>query len=136
MGSWGTGPFDNDDARSFVDDLVELPAPEARAALASTLRAVVDIDGDLGIIEVNEAIAAAAMVAGLVEDALPEDDYAIGRWADVEPPELDEELRQLALSALDRVGDPDDNEWYQVKDETDELEDALAALEPYRDALS
>jgi hypothetical protein len=136
MGAWGAGPFDNDDARGFVNELVELPAGEARAALDATMRAVADIDGDLGVIEVNEAIAAAAMVAGLVEDALPEDDYAMERWADVEPPELDEELRQLALATLDRVGDPDDNEWYQVKDETDDLEEALAALEPYRDALS
>jgi hypothetical protein len=137
MGSWGTGPFDNDDARGFVNDLVELPAVEARATLEAALRTVADPDGDLGVIEVNEAIAAATMVAGLVEDALPEDDYAIERWADVEkPPTLDDDLAQLALAVLDRVGDPDDNEWYQVKDETDELEDALAALEPYREALS
>ncbi|GAA2088575.1 hypothetical protein GCM10009759_10810 [Kitasatospora saccharophila] len=63
MGSWNTGPFDNDDAADFADALDDA-APERRAALVRTalVRALRGSDGPEHSVGLA-AVAAAALVA-------------------------------------------------------------------------
>jgi hypothetical protein len=72
VGAWGSGPFDNDDAADFVDELDGLDEGDRREALAAALTAAADeqdyLDGGVASI----AVAAAALVAGGEQDDLGE----------------------------------------------------------------
>jgi hypothetical protein len=81
MGAWDTGPFDNDHAADFTDDVINSAGPEARDELFMTaFRAVTDVpDGwfDSRCVpsfelphEFEEVIASAAYLA----------DEVIGTW--------------------------------------------------------
>jgi hypothetical protein len=62
MGTWGTGPFDNDDAADFCGDLDHLDAPGRIKAIHGALEEAAQetgyLEADLGSI----AVAAAALV--------------------------------------------------------------------------
>ena len=58
MGAWGTGPFDNDDAADFADDLSdEGDTDRILAHLADALTAVTDAEGYIEAPEMNRALA-------------------------------------------------------------------------------
>ncbi|MFJ8045426.1 DUF4259 domain-containing protein [Kitasatospora sp. NPDC096147] len=103
MGTWDIGPFDNDTAADFADDLDEAPAAErvamVRTALvraADTPAAPVELDAPVGMV----AVAAAALVAARCPGGPPLDTV----YAPDEPfPALTPDLRPLAVGALDRV---------------------------------
>lgn len=63
MGTWDTGPFDNDTAADFCDDLDSAPrqarAGMVRDVLLRTVRATEELDADIA----EKAIAGAALVA-------------------------------------------------------------------------
>ncbi|MGW0929469.1 DUF4259 domain-containing protein [Streptomyces sp. NPDC002644] len=63
MGTWDTGPFDNDTAADFCDDLDVAPrdarAETVRDVLLRTVRTTEELDADVA----EKAIAAAALVA-------------------------------------------------------------------------
>lgn len=101
MGTWGTGPFENDLAVDFVDDLEELDGQQLVDLLERAFRRVTD-SGE----RVDGADGAVAVVAGaLVASTLP--DSPIGIDPDEGPseplPRLPDSLYASAGLALDRV---------------------------------
>lgn len=113
VGTWGVGPFDNDTALDWRDDLDEAP-PADRVQLVRAALEAADDEGYLDYDVAAEAVAAAAVVAS--------------------DPALPTELRPLAVRALDRVIGPD-SEWRQLWSESDELPDALAGVRQLRATL-
>ena len=100
MGAWGTGPFDNDDAADFaasLDDLDPADKPEAiREALAEAAEEDDYLERDAG----GAAVAAAALVAAQQPDG-DQIDSVYGPKQGI--PDLPEDFRQLAITALTRV---------------------------------
>lgn len=100
MGAWGTGPFDNDDAADFAVALDHLE-PEYRAtairtALTQAAEQTDYLDRDAG----GAAVAAAALVAAQRDEHVPID-CIHGPQHPI--PELPDELRHIAVDALQRV---------------------------------
>ncbi|WP_326612485.1 DUF4259 domain-containing protein [Streptomyces scopuliridis] len=106
MGTWDTGHFDNDAAVDFSADLDEVTV-ERRTEIvrAALLRAVGGDSGDVtgGPLD-GEVGAAAVAAAALVAAQCPGGPPVESVYGPEEPlPRLPEELRELALLALDRV---------------------------------
>jgi Domain of unknown function (DUF4259) len=100
MGTWDIGPFDNDTAADFAGNLDDLPEEERPAAIRAVLTAVLAeqdyLDSDYAV----EAVAAAALIAAQCPDGRPVNPH----YGPKKPiPELPEDLRPLAVQALDRV---------------------------------
>lgn len=104
MGTWGTGPFDNDDADDFAAELLEYDdLSPAREALAATM----DTDDWLEIPEGARAVAAAMVVAaGFDGDVtgMPDD---LAGWLAEHPDAGSQADARLAMDALIRVGGQD-----------------------------
>ncbi|WP_031076940.1 DUF4259 domain-containing protein [Streptomyces sp. NRRL S-118] len=99
MGTWDTGPYDNDTAADFACTLDEA-APEERPGLVrDALARAVGTTGPLDAPVADEAVAAAALVAAQCPGGEPVDPV----YGPEEPlPDLTC-LRTLALQALDRI---------------------------------
>ncbi|MGR3869819.1 DUF4259 domain-containing protein [Streptomyces graminifolii] len=99
MGTWDVGPFDNDTAADWCNNLDDA-APDARTGLVrDTLARAADTVGFLDADIADEAVAAAALVAAQCPGGEPADPH----YGPDEPvPDLTD-LRALALQALDRV---------------------------------
>ena len=136
MGAWGSGPFDNDDAADFAGDLSEVnDSDQVLAQLESVLVTVTAGEGYLESPDVSIAIAAAVIVAMFDNPSLPTSSYLDSTWlASVRTP-TSEEIRTLALGALTRAFQPEDNEWFDLWDEGGLVEEVRANLEPYTVAL-
>ncbi|MEV0036376.1 DUF4259 domain-containing protein [Streptomyces sp. NPDC050804] len=123
MGTWDTGHFDNDTAADFaadLDDATEARRTElVREALLRATAAEDHLDSDEAVV----AVAAAALVAEQCPGGPPVETV----YGPDEPlPRFPEELRALALRALDRVtadkselrdlwidADGEDGEWHR-----------------------
>jgi len=112
MGTWDAGPYDNDDASDWLEDLLEADPAEWSDIIAETLTAVVDWDEYLEYPEAAEAVAAAAVVASQLPGM---EAYAPEMFADDEELDLPNSLRELAVRALDRVAG-DESEWRELWD--------------------
>ncbi|MEV8390027.1 MULTISPECIES: DUF4259 domain-containing protein [unclassified Streptomyces] len=112
MGTWDTGHFDNDAAVDFSADLDEVTVERRTEIVRAALLRVVGrdggegggdgaagpLDGDAGAV----AVAAAALVAEQCPGGPPVESV----YGPEEPlPRLPEELRELAVLALDRVSE-------------------------------
>ena len=136
MGTWDMGAFDNDAAADFAGDL-DGAAPADRAQLIrDALSAAADNEDYLANPEACAAIAAAAIVASQQPDG-PEVDSTYGPDFLVGGGTIDlpEDLVELSLRAIGRVLDAD-SEWRDTWQESDQLDEAIAALEPIRAALN
>lgn len=129
MGTWGSGPFENDGASDFVQDAGAMPAPSIAQALLSIADAAPDdyLDVDDG----QAAVAAAEIVAlgfgyGKLEGLSPE----LRRMARTLGP--NENLRILAIRALPRILDLENSElaglWEGDKDFEPSIKDLIARL--------
>ncbi|MGW1027737.1 DUF4259 domain-containing protein [Streptomyces sp. NPDC002577] len=99
MGTWDTGPFDNDTAGDFCFALDEASPDEREGIIRDTLGRVIDTTGYLDAQVSEEAVAAAALVAAQCPSGEPVDPH----YGPKRPlPDLTS-LRALALDALDRV---------------------------------
>ena len=137
MGTWQTGPFDNDDAMEFFDEVEETPESEVLPKLRAQLAAIAERPGRVEVSEAAVAVAAAALIA------------AGSRAEPIGNPSVDDWLRAhrgafgalgaddhaLALRALDRVRDPG-SEWLQLWSTTPRCEAVEARLETLRTALA
>lgn len=98
MGTWGTGPFDNDAAADFADALDDAEPEEREALIRGVLTRTVNATGWL--IEEQEAVAAAALVAA----QCPGGDLVDTADGPEEPmPVFSDDLRELADKALARI---------------------------------
>lgn len=99
MGTWDVGPFDNDTAADFCDDLDEAAAGEREGIVRSALTRVIDTVDYLEAPESEVAVTAAALVAAQCPGGEPADPV-------YGPEEILPDLTSLchlALQALDRV---------------------------------
>ncbi|KJK47973.1 DUF4259 domain-containing protein [Streptomyces sp. NRRL F-4428] len=99
MGTWDVGPFDNDTAADFCDDLDEAAAGEREGIVRGILTRVIDTAGDLEAPQSEQAVAAAALVAAQCSGGEPADPV----YGPEEPLPNLTSLRDLAHQALDRV---------------------------------
>ncbi|MER5600454.1 DUF4259 domain-containing protein [Streptomyces sp. NPDC002265] len=98
MGTWDTGPFDNDTAADFANALDDAEPEEREALIRGVLTRTVDATGWLT--EGEEAVAAAALIAAQCPGGYPIDTP----YGPKEPmPAFPEDLRMLADEALARV---------------------------------
>jgi hypothetical protein len=134
MGAWGPGVLDNDGAIDFLDDLADADLGERAALIRRALQVAVDSDDYLELYEAEAAIAAAAAVAAarLGQDLADGDGDTVLAAADL--PSAEDEVRALAVKALDRVTGAD-SEWRELWEDTDELGTALSSIADVRSAL-
>ena len=144
MGAWGSGPFENDTAMDFVDDLVDLLNGEDRAGERLVARcrqafeAVVDAaaeggeDDDDAYVEApegEEAVAAAGLLALAAGGKVPADDDVVG-WVASTGAAVGQGVAAEAVRALDLVMSEDSElpELWEDAGALDELEAAIEAL--------
>jgi hypothetical protein len=122
VGAWGTGSFENDDAAGWVAGLGTI-APE------DVMRILVQAADDPGYLEAPAAyiaVAAGEVVAALNGSAAEGAPAGVVDWAKKYPQGLSEELRSVAIRALERV-----RRNSELKDlwlEADGLNDWIAAI--------
>jgi hypothetical protein len=111
MGTWDDGPFDNDSAADWCDGLHDAD-PSVRAAIVRAVLATAARNtGWLDHGDAVPAIAAAAIVASQMPGGEPiTSPYAPDFLLAGEFLDLDDDVPQLAVEALDRVLG-DDSEW-------------------------
>lgn len=133
MGAWGYGPFDNDSALDFADDVSDAP-DEAVSAIRAAMTAVIDGGEYLEEHEVSAAIVGACFTAerlapGTIANANGRDHAA---KLDFTP---SAELVGLAVAVFDRAWDPRDNEWYDLWSEAEALPHIRAEHAPCETVL-
>ncbi len=110
MGTWQVGPFDNDDAMDFFDEVEETPDAEVPPKLRETLVAVVERPGQVELAEGHVAVATACLVAAGRSRAAATGNSSVDAWLAAHRPTVTAEDQRVALAALDRVTGPD-SEW-------------------------
>ncbi|MFF3620753.1 DUF4259 domain-containing protein [Streptomyces sp. NPDC002467] len=114
MGTWDTGPFDNDTAADFANALDDAE-PEAREALIrGVLVRTIDATGYLT--EAEEAVAAAALIAAQCPGGEPVD---MSYGPETPMPVFPSDLRALADEALARIAGDEDglaSNWVDPED--------------------
>ncbi|MFC7551026.1 DUF4259 domain-containing protein [Plantactinospora sp. GCM10030261] len=129
MGTWDSGPFDNDTAADWCGDLDDADAAQRPAMVREALSRAAGEDGYLDADIACEAIAAAALVAaqrpGGQRITSP---YAPEFLCDGGRLDLPDELAVLAVRALDRIMAAD-SEWCEL------WQDAAAGDNPAFDAV-
>jgi hypothetical protein len=135
MGAWATGPFENDDAANWAGELDDSEPAERPSMIRAALSEAAEEVDYLKVAVAEVAVAAAAVVAA-AQPGGPEFEsgFAPAFLHDGEVALLTVDLVSLALRALDRVV-ADDSEWCELWDESGDLDAALAALAPVREAL-
>lgn len=135
MGTWGIGPFANDDAADLLGSLDDAEPTVAVALLRDALTAA-DNDNYLQVDVGQAAVAAAAIVAAQRPGGPRLDPSTVpASLAEGSGLDLPDELDRLALVALDRVV----GERCEVRDlwqEGGRLQEFHATLEPLRVALA
>ncbi|AWZ09345.1 DUF4259 domain-containing protein [Streptomyces sp. ICC4] len=116
MGTWDIGPFDNDTAADFSGELDEAPEGEREAVIRRALLSAIDTRDDLDSDIAAEAVAAAALVCAQCPQGEP---VTTPYGPDLPVPRLPDDLRELALRALDRVV-TEPSELLELWSETDE----------------
>ena len=135
MGATGAGPFENDDALDFLDDLEDSEPTERRKKVVAAMERVL---GDQGYIEapsMAEAVAAAAVVAASDDPESAAGEPYFPPWLDEDPLDVDERLEDLATHTLHRALRHDDNEWWELWEEADASDEVTEALSRYLDTL-
>ncbi|MFJ4715257.1 DUF4259 domain-containing protein [Streptomyces sp. NPDC088785] len=100
MGTWDIGPFDNDTAADFADELDEAALEEREAMIRGVLKRAAGPTDFLEIYDGERAVGAAALVVA----QHPDGDPACPNYGPSEPlPELPKDLQMLAVDALDQV---------------------------------
>ncbi|UBV43674.1 DUF4259 domain-containing protein [Deinococcus taeanensis] len=132
MNAWGTGPFENESAAAFIQEVLQ----DGAFALAEAFDVALDPDNDwLGAEEGHRAIAAAEILAAvLTGDTTALTDAALRSWVQgTDPAEL-APLRDLATGAVDRVLSPS-SELPDLWEESETADTWRADVERLRVAL-
>jgi Domain of unknown function (DUF4259)/Immunity protein 26 len=135
MGTWGIGPFSNDDAADLLGSVDDAEPAAALALLRDALTAAAD-DNYLQVDVGQEAVAAAAIVATQRPGGPRLDPSTVSAsLAEGSGLDLPEELDRLALIALDRVVG-ERSELRSLWQEGGRLQEFHATLAPLRVALA
>ncbi len=134
MGAWDYGPFDNDGAWDCVGALAENDPAKVAEQLRAAMAEVLDNDEYIENPEAQGAVAAAVLIANRL--GAPAENERIAEILETRAFEATEELRSLALRTLDRLRDPEINEWHYLWLDAGSLEKVLELLAPYREVLA
>lgn len=104
VSGWDVGPFDNDGAADFCIELDDLMEQDRPTAIREALETAVREEGYLDVDDGSRAVAAAALVAAQCPGGRP---VGVGYGPERPIPVLPDDLRALAVQALDRVTDED-----------------------------
>lgn len=126
-----TGPFENDDALDFLDDLEGSDAEERPGKVLKVLRRVVAAEDYIEAPQMAEAVAAAAVVAASEDPDTAMGEPYLPAWLDQEPLEVSEELEELAAQALHRALRPDENEWWELWEEAEASDEVTEVVSRY-----
>lgn len=118
MGTWHVGPFDNDVAMDFFDEIEETPDDQVPARLNSVLTAVAERPGRVELAEGHLAVAAAGLVAAGRPSGGATGNPSVDEWLSMHRPVVGPATARIALAALDRVAGPD-SEWMDLWATTD-----------------
>ena len=110
MGTWQIGPFDNDDAMDFFDEVEVTPDADVPPKLRKALVAIVERPGQVELAEGHVAVAAASLVAAGRSRVAATGNASVDAWLSAHRPAVTAEDQRVALAALDRVTGPD-SEW-------------------------
>jgi hypothetical protein len=134
MGTWGTGPFDNDTAADWAGDFEEADVAARPAMIRDALAAAADAEDYLDADDAMAALAAAALVSAAQPNGpQPDDNYGPDAAA-LEGLVLDDGLRALADRAVTRVLGAD-SEWRELWEDAGEFDEARTVLGPILSAL-
>jgi hypothetical protein len=135
MGTWHVGPFDNDVAMDFFDEIEETPDEQIPARLSSVLTAVAERPGRVELAEGHLAVAAAGLVAAGRSRGAATGNPSVDDWLAAHHPVTDVACARLALAALDRVSGPN-SEWMDLWAATDSRAAVEERLEDLRAVLT
>jgi hypothetical protein len=130
MGTWQVGPFDNDVAMDFFDEIEETPDEQVLRKLSSVLAAVAERPGRVELHEGHLAVAAAGLVAAGRSRSGATGNPSVDEWLSLHRPVTDQDSARIALAALERVGGPD-SEWMDLWATTNQrtaVEERLSGL--------
>jgi hypothetical protein len=132
VGAWDAGPFDNDDAADFGQELDEADPNQRLVLIRQALEAVVDAESEdedeLDEAQPRAVAAAAVLAANRLEAPAADSAYAPKFLASGDPLDASDDLLELAVLALDRVAESE-TEWADLFGEA-------GTLEALRDALT
>jgi hypothetical protein len=129
MGTWGTGPFDNDTTADFSGVLDDAPLGERAELVRGVLTRTVRATGNL--FEAEEAVAAAALIAAQCPGGEPVETV----YNPHQPlPVFPHDLRELAAKALDRVL-ADEPGWSETGVNPAHARQWVSSLKALRDVL-
>jgi hypothetical protein len=127
MGAIGSGPFENDDALDFLDELEEMAAVDRPARVLQALDSVLLTTSFVQAPQMCEAVAGAAAVGASMRPRLAAGEPYLPRWAIAEPLPPDEELIEKSRQVLRRAVRSHDNEWWELWDEAGMVDDVVAS---------
>lgn len=119
MGTWHVGPFDNDVAMDFFDEIEETPDDQVPKKLSEVLSAVAERPGRVELDEGHLAVAAAGLVAAGRSRSAATGNPSVDEWLSRHRPYTDQECARVALAALDKVCGPE-SEWMALWATTDQ----------------
>ncbi|AFZ68797.1 DUF4259 domain-containing protein [Deinococcus peraridilitoris] len=117
-GVWGVQPFENDDAQTFLAEVLE----DGPVAIEEAIDVALDAEDDLQAPEGARAVAALALLGAILTgngEGLPAD---LRAWVTQFPPETLESLRAPALTVLELV----DGETSELRERWQDAEGYLA----------
>ncbi len=140
MGATGTGPFQNDDALDFLDQLEDAEPEDRPRLVQKAMRTVLRSTDYIEAPSMAEAVAAAAVVAVCAD---PPDEHVeslnhepmLPGWVLTDPLEVDDDMNELARQAFDRALDPADNEWWELWTDAGLTPDVRESIDRFRDLL-
>lgn len=135
MGTWQVGPFGNDVAMDFFDEIEQTPDDQVLARLSSVLTAVTERPGRVELAEGHLAVAAAGLVAAGRARGSATGNASVDEWLGSHRPAVDPDSARIALAALDRVAGPD-SEWMDLWSTTDLREDVQEQIDGLRTVLT
>jgi len=135
MGTWHVGPFDNDVAMDFFDEIEETPDDQVPKKLSEVLAAVAERPGRIELDEGHLAVAAAGLVAAGRSRSAATGNPSVDEWLSQHRPYTDQDCARVALAALDKVCGPD-SEWMDLWATTDQRAAVEARLDDLRAVLS
>lgn len=118
MGATGSGPFENDDALDFLDEVHDLPRQDRAGKILGALDVVLRATDYVEAPVMCEAVAGAAAVGASVNPVAAQGEPYLPEWLADEPlPTGDEELVEKSRQVLRRAVRSHDNEWWELWEE-------------------
>jgi len=135
MGATGTGPFENDDALDFLDELEEAEPPVRRRRVESAIRSVLGSRDYVEAPVMAQALAAAVLVSASDDIESVAAERNVPAWVEEDPLDVDDGLEELATRLLHRAIEPEDNELWELWSDGDGGAGFAERVNHYLDAL-